>query len=179
MRSTRWLDPKLLALGIIAFALITLVRLELAFDFLESGLVGALLLLVTLIALVLLGFGAIRKSRPLVIVSTYLLVGMLSSVVFSSAILDIQERRSFARGDQIAAALASFHDVAARYPNSLSELVPAHLERVPATSMGVFRRIEFSYSADPSGADYGLGFPAPAFIYCRRTASRSEWVCRD
>jgi hypothetical protein len=179
MRSTRWLDPKPLALGIAAFALITLARLEYALDFLGGGLAGALLALIMLLALVLLGLGAVRKSRPLIIVSTYLLVAMIASIVLGSVILEIQERRSFERGDRIAAALASFYDVAVRYPNSLSELAPAHLERVPATSMGVFRRIEFSYAADPSGADYRLGFPAPAFIYCRRTASRSEWVCRD
>jgi len=84
-----------------------------------------------------------------------------------------QQRRSFERGDHIATALASYHQVSGFYPRTLSELVPHYLPTVPRSAMGVLQRVPFDYSCDVREG-YSLAFAVPAWIICHRTARRAR-----
>jgi len=84
-----------------------------------------------------------------------------------------QQRRSFERGDHIATALASYHQVSGFYPRTLSELVPHYLPTVPRSAMGVLQRVPFDYSRDVREG-YSLAFAVPAWIICHRTARRAR-----
>ena len=179
MRSIAWLDLRVVAATILATAALTLAHLELSFGFRASGLLGIVLVVALLAALVALGVAVSRRSGGAIVVASYAILGIVCSIILGSSIARAQRRHSFQRGDSIATALTAFHDEAHHYPGSLSELVPRHLEAVPARAMGVFRRMEFQYSLEPSSGDYLLAFEAPVWTVCHRTASSAGWACDD
>jgi hypothetical protein len=130
VRRLDFLDGWVLAATCFVIALLTFVHLEHTFGFVASGLLGAVLLVVGALAFILLAVAVFRKSKALLVFGTYSILAIVLSSVLGSLIIRTQERFSFRRGDSVAAALASYHDEAGRYPESLSELVPAQLERL-------------------------------------------------
>lgn len=94
-----------------------------------------------------------------------LLVALLLFIVLVGVVLAcmfVVERRHEARlalaqsnGDRIIAALQTFHATTGRFPSSLDELIPAHLQALPPTG---FENARWTYTPGMGGG-YILSLP--------------------
>lgn len=74
----------------------------------------------------------------------------------------------------VLAALAAYHREQGYYPQSLHELVPRYMDRIPFNPGLRFHRdkglVEFAYS--PS-------WPQTQEVYCAAHATETDWTCRS
>jgi hypothetical protein len=142
-------------------------------------LLGLFTLSVALLGAIGVLYGLLLRRRGWLGVGALLILVPPLAAFSASRLARYQEEISFARGDRIVAALASYHEASGSYPETLSELVPGYLAALPESAMGVVRRVPFSYrKAVYADEGYSLSFPAPAWMVCHRTA-RSSWGCDD
>jgi hypothetical protein len=121
--------------------------------------------------------GGMQRNRARVVTGVGLAATFLGSVLASGAIQDAQVEESKARGDRIAAALATHRQRVGAYPHTLAQLVPADLAALPVTAMGVVRTFHFAYEGI-AGDDYVVRFEQPGWTGWQRGV-RSTWTVYD
>lgn len=162
---------------VLTTAILVVAHLE-SFSFAVAGL-SALLHLATLgLGLLLLVAGAIRANVRHRRIGSLLLVGTLAAIAVTVPVHRSQQEHSLATGNAVCTALDAWRDRHGQYPDSLQELVPAHLPNVPTSAMGLWSTIPFRYQRDAAGDDYSLAFDSPAWIVCER-GRRRPWRCDD
>jgi hypothetical protein len=150
-----------------------------SFSIVTAAWLGLVVLAAPLLGAISVIYGLLRRRRSWLVIGVSLIVVPPLALFLASRLARYQERISFTRGDRIATAIESYHEASGSYPTTLSELVPGYLTEVPTSAMGVVRRVPFFYYKDVmSGKGYLLSFPAPAWMFCQRTA-RASWVCQD
>jgi hypothetical protein len=122
-------------------------------------------------------YGLARGRRVWWKVGLVLVVLPLCASLTSSFVARQQRQRTFDQGERLVTGLELYRQARGGYPVDLKELVPEYLTEVPATSMGIIRRVGYGYHRDPERG-YRISFPAPAWIICSRTA-KSDWQCDD
>jgi len=155
-----------LPLAVVTTALLTIANLE-AFNFVEAGLVGLGTLAVVAAGLLGIGLGLSRGRRRPRRIGSALLLSVMASFVLGGVIARAQRSESLARGDEIADALMAFATVQGELPVDLTALVPAYLDDIPATRMGLFREVPYSY-ARLAPDSYRLVFASGFFSHCQR-----------
>lgn len=150
-----------------------------AFGFGGGGLACCLNLVVAMVVgLGSFGVGLLRQQPGMRRFGLSMMLAAAGAFVLSIVVLNQQLARTEATGDTICTALEKARAANGHYPKQLQELVPAYLPEIPATSMGVFRRIPFDLRSEAGGGDFALGFEAPFFLYWARGRA-TPWHCDD
>lgn len=176
MKNPGWRDYRVWTVSLSAIVVLICAHLE-GFGFVTAGLLGLLVIGMAASGFLSALYGLLRGRQAWLVSGVHLLAVPLLASTLGGAVAHYQQRRSFTRGDHIAAALASYHRVSGSYPTTLSKLVPDYLPAVPRSAMGVLQRVPFHYSRDVREG-YSLTFAAPAWRLCHRTA-QSSWTCDD
>lgn len=158
MRKQSWRDYRIWSASSFAIVVLVCAHLE-SFGFGATGLLALLVIGAAASGLLSALYGLLRGSQAWRIVGLHLFGVPLLASMLGGGVARYQQRRSFERGDHIATALASYHQVSGFYPRTLSELVPHYLPTVPRSAMGVLQRVPFDYSRDVREG-YSLAFAA-------------------
>lgn len=171
-----WLPSIVIATTLFAFVVVG--GLEFCFDFpdfLFWSLFCFALLLATLVAILI---AAARKRWGGCLRSAVILLSVVAAIYAGRLIQNNQIERSQELAKPIIAALEVYRTGHGGYPDQLQALVPAHLDRVPTPTLGLFSVRPFGYSA--SGDDKFLldfsAFSAAIAIYSSDTGTWVLWV---
>lgn len=167
-----------LGAGLVVGTALLILDLE-ALGFGGGGVAACANLVVAMVlGLGLFGVGLLWQKATMRSVGLTMMLAAAGSFVLSIVVLNRQIARSQTAGDAICVALEAARKATGHYPGKLQELVPGYLPEIPATSMGVFRRIPFDLRSEAGGEDYTLGFEAPFFLYWARGRA-TPWRCDD
>lgn len=149
-----------------------------AFGFATGGLIAFVqLFLVPITGVMLVLLGLRRDRRRALPYGVGLLIAAVSSLLLSGIVNQAKLAASKQKGDEVCVALVRYQDMHGTWPDDLEQLVPGFLPEIPASSMGLVRKIPFSYDRSPD-SDYRLGFASTFFIYCSRGPT-GTWLCDD
>jgi hypothetical protein len=115
------------------------------------------------------------RSGKLQFARRALMTAVLLSLPFVLAIVAIRHQsfQAYLVGDTVVEALEKYRAQFGRYPESLRELVPDNIAKLPSVRRGLFRSADFEYEAVANAFELSVRLGGDV---CRRTAE-SRWSC--
>lgn len=111
-----------------------------------------------LAGVVLLVVGRARRSSRTTSAALALVLAGIAGGIVARQVNVAKVQGSKDLGDRICVALEAHKAAAGAYPQSLDELVPGHLDRIPVSRTGVFTRVPYFYQRFREGRAFVLGF---------------------
>ncbi|HEX8350675.1 MAG TPA: hypothetical protein VF598_11995 [Hymenobacter sp.] len=99
-----------------------------------------------------------------------------------------QDHLTERRASMIINQLEAYHKRQGHYPDSLAQLVPQYLPKVPATAKGLVRPLPFQYSTGeykasihPTGREdeFALGYHIGMMVDATYNSSTHQWVFHE
>jgi hypothetical protein len=163
----------------ILFLVLFIAQVDLAFDFIASGIIGFFWLFSSITIVTVAIIAIIKKKINLIIRCSIVAISLFLAIIASNIInkIKIEASQDTARG--IILALENFKKEKGNYPSSLKELTPIYLEEIPKPHIGFINKQKFHYSKSNDKEKYVLGFPCAAWMLSQYHSESGEWVVDD
>jgi type II secretory pathway pseudopilin PulG len=154
-------------------------------EFADWVLVWVPLLVTGLLCLLALGAYLVfsTKAVPFARWVVTALLASAASVPLALVIGSQQDRLTQKRSARLITALDSYRQQHGRFPDSLAQLGPRYLPRVPTTALGLWRPRPFQYAPWPDSlagaAAYSLGYRSSTQFEVRYSSPDRRWVYYD
>jgi len=153
------------------------VNLEWSYEFLALVFIALVVVLSLLISVALLIWGILSRRGTRRFVGLCLLISIATYFLIVDRVGTKRMDETFRRGDEIVVALSAFRTRHERYPDSLPQLVPQYLSKIPCSAIRALVDHPFYYQISDVGG-FELGFKAAIGGKCRRSESKA-WECGD
>jgi hypothetical protein len=135
------------------------------------------LLIALLYSSIFLINSVVEKKPSAILYSLFYFSYFLSVLLAMISFKNYQYYRAIKIGNQTIECLNKYKQSSGQYPDSLSLLVPACLQKLPYYPIGLLHEYKFSYSKKEN--NFSLGFASDGFVICDYRTSRPKWRCRD
>ena len=121
------------------------------------------------------------------IVCWSVLTAAVLSLPLIVGIWNIQDATSHNRGEHIVRQLEAYHAHEGRYPDSLTQLVPRYLPKVPSTATSLFTQRPYNYRLSPEPKDaakqrpdaYWLNYYVGSWTSATYSSLERRWTYTD
>ncbi len=119
--------------------------------------------------------GRLRRSPTATSAGVAMVVAGVVGGLLALGCERIQTRANQENGDRVVAALEQHWKESGAYPETLVQLVPRFLDRLPEPSLGVFSTVPWWYAPSERAGDFTFGYrPMPR---CLVAYVKGKWEC--